>query len=230
MGVRKLVNLFVGSVALVTLSGAMSVQAAPLNLVPGYPDLGGEVDVFYDYNTRSGGSGTLTIQGDGGPTSVFFYTDPNLGLELDPVFADFSIIGNFDGAGNFTGGTFQVDITGDSIPGVATAGDTLVTADLTNFGFAGSNGAAVLEFEYDITGGAWFDMGYGPWGGAIVSATLDSGIQIGAWDLDNFTSDWSAYGSGSSADAFVPVPAAVWLFASGLVGLVRFSSFRTKRG
>lgn len=69
-------------------------------------------------------------------------------------------------------------------------------------------------------------------GQAIVSCAIDCGLG------DSYTLDYSSHGPGISGSLYtfhlegtvsaVPVPAAAWLFISGLLGLLRFSRLRSR--
>jgi hypothetical protein len=162
----------------------------------------------------------------------------------------YSLTANFNAGGTFTGGTLTIlgyvdasstsgyqayDWNGAAAGGASTG--TLLTANLIDFGFNGSAGAAatydnlILDFSIALTGGDFFTAGYTGnglrWGaGRVYSGS--SAPYGGSWDLQAapFTKSFSC-GNGDTTklcyatmDTYVPVPAAVWLFGSGLVGLL----------
>jgi len=134
-----------------------------------------------------------------------------------------------------TVGTWAVSATDDS--GLNWDGSTLTfesqTADGNNFlleghfNWIGSNGAFGRE---NFTGTLFFDNTIELSGFELVPPTsgiavydyfallADNGTEIinGSWDGPILSDDWSATLQITS----VPVPAAVWLFGSGLIGLV----------
>ncbi len=103
---------------------------------------------------------------------------------------------------------------------------------------AGDRDTVVLEWMGDITGGDLFDLGYaGPTGGAVAVGNVfwgttdpnaaGGGSYGGEWDplaINDMTAFQSSFTSCTNCalkvDTFVPVPAAVWLFGTGLLGLV----------
>ena len=231
------------AVAALALLTALPAQAAPLSLVSTEPDIGGQISFGYVYtdaltgqcssnNGSTGpcgggfktpipdtpGSGQLTIDD---LSNILFYTDAAIGADNDPFGGDLQIISNFDEFGAFLDGTLSITITGGAIPGIT--GPTIVSGDIFNFGFSGTGNGGNLEFETTITGGDWLGTSITGVAGTIAGITISGGtIPIGTWDSSMFTSSFS--GTNSSQDTFttaaVPLPAAVWLFGSGLFGLV----------
>ncbi len=211
-------RMIAGIYASILFLVAGTASAAPLGLDPtGYfPDLASEGTIDYDSTT-----GTFTVSDSG----VWVMNLPPDGSTTDFINGtSYTLTAEFGGDGIFDSGT--VVITGSSFGGHPDySGPNLLTANLTDFGFAGTGSAGVFEFTFDNATG---DMSaFGTQGGIIVS-TFDlagSGISAGVqWDpLANgnpsfFSTDFS--GNVGSADTFVPVPAAVWLFGSGLLGLM----------
>lgn len=121
---------------------------------------------------------------------------------------------------------------------------TVLTMNLTQFGFqgtptgAGDRDTLLLEWVGDINGGDLFDLGFGGETGGTVAlgnvfwGTTDASSGTGGtfgqiWDpllindMTAFTSSFVSCASGCplQVDTFVPVPAAAWLFGSGLLGL-----------
>ena len=71
---------------------------------------------------------------------------------------------------------------------------------------------------FSITGSALVDAGVGMWTGQLVSAG-NIGSAWGDFDMTQYSEVWDIKIT-SHADTVIPVPAAVWLFGSGLMGLV----------
>ena len=119
----------------------------------------------------------------------------------------FSLTATITAGGTLTSGT--ISITGLS--------NTLISGDLFRVGFA-NNGSQVLEFLFTPTGGDLL-AAYNPLlrnGGIILS--------VSGYNDDNFNTSFSETNFGAFSDtAPVPVPAAVWLFGSGLLGLLGFT-------
>lgn len=135
----------------------------------------------------------------------------------------YDLMASFTGAGLFDSG---------SVTALGTTSDpnfqsgTLVAATITDLGFGGSDSSGVFDMSLSITGG---DMAsFSADGGVIASTTTMSPVWVGDWDasLNDNPAFWQrSFGATVSADTFanasvVPVPAAVWLLGSGLVGLI----------
>jgi hypothetical protein len=88
-----------------------------------------------------------------------------------------------------------------------------LTGNLTAFGFKDTGGDP-LEFLFSVTGGdaAGLYGGIGSIGGIILSG--------GTGFTGDFTMDFAGTGSAVADVGPVPLPAAVWLFGAGLLGLV----------
>ncbi len=201
----RFLRLAVGKVLGIILVGMLAIgnlQAAPLSLIPGTPNLilfGGSIDY-------TGATGALSI------TGTTMDLDVNGSGFVTVVGGNFSLDAVLDSSGVFQSGSLSVTgTTGD--PGFP--GTSLLTATLTDFGFGGSGPAGVFEFAMNVTGG---DMAaFGSSGGVIASTfslSPSGGIN---WDATlDFQQNFSAT---VNVDAFVPVPAAVWLFGSALLGM-----------
>jgi hypothetical protein len=255
MTTRSIIRRIVPAIALLVALIAPAVHAVGLNLVPMYPDLttfGATMTNTWTpatYNCfRSNGnpvdcssplvdpaqtvlvqpaSGVFTIAG----TSMALNPD---GSTLLPVSGgSYNLTANFDNSGIFTGGTLLA--TGTTSDPAWQSG-TIIDADLTNFGFSGSGSAGVFEFEFNdpfMTG----DMAafWGGYSGVIATTFNMSPTFTGDWDpsLDNNPAFWQrSFSATGNVDTFVPVPvpAAIWLFGSGLVGLMGFARRRYTRG
>jgi len=238
------------SVGAIALLGMQAANAAPLGLVTERPDLttySASLDYVFEstcsgvsgngasgtgpcgtdnglkgqnkitYSTPVSSGGTLTMSGS---SMILDAYSPSTGL--DPISGgSYSLVATFDGTGTFTGGTVTA-------LGTASSGDpnfqsgNLVTANLTEFGFSGTDDAGSLEFTFNdaITGDfAAFYYSYS----AIIATTTTmkdaNGVAIsGDWDANlDFTQNFSA--TSANIDTSVPIPAAVWLFGSAIMGL-----------
>lgn len=183
---------------------------------------------------QSGGTALQTITFDGS-------TNNRIRTPLDGALTLFTLTANFNASGAFvsTGSTLTIGGVVDTstaagiqpYAGLANSG-TLLTANLTDFGFYGQASASttsdILEIDFRIsaTGGDLFSAGYGPgeglrWTGNVSRA--GAAPVGGVWSSAEFTNT-AGFGCVTSAcnsqlTTYVPVPAAVWLFGSGLLGL-----------
>lgn len=122
---------------------------------------------------------------------------------------------------------------------------TILLANLTQFGFQGASdtGSAgydhlIVDFLFDVTGGDLGAIGYG-WGGLIWNGRVTNS------GSDPYNTNWDAVtnpfgqksfncttqgtsGCASQLDTFVPVPGALWLFISGILGLVGIARGRKR--
>lgn len=253
-----------------------SAHAALIGVTPSYPDIttsGSDIN----YAWTAGTGGTLTINGSSGPgaayvnqTVKFFSGDtPHYICQGTTsscnVSSTYSLTANFNASGTFTSGSLTVlgyvdasstsgyqayDWNGAAAGGAPTG--TLLTANLTGFGFRSNTGGSVtynsvisyndrllLDFTIQATGGDFLTAGYTghglKWSGDVYSgSSAPYAKPYGSdWDLQAapFTKSF-ACGNGdnnnrpcsATLNTFVPVPAAVWLFGPGLVGLMGFAA------
>ena len=158
--------------------------------------------------------GLLTIEEDAGLN----YSDNLVGGSNtnEQFVGDYLALLNFDGAGNFVDGTVNLDYVSDGPGGaltlqdsnVMTAGESMFTGDITAMSLLGGD---KMDFYISNLGGAMAALFPGNDGGAILQLSM----------IGSFTSDWTASGTGQDTfvQTVIPVPAAVWLFGSGLLGL-----------
>lgn len=180
-----------------------TTQAAPLglNLYP-TPDITSNImDTNYDAT-----SDLLTITGQWGMTVSFDgITHENVAGGTSG-FGLYSLTASISDGGVFNSGTISILGT----VGAYNSG-TLLTGDLTALGFE-NNGNQLLEFTFDVTGGDLAPLFSGaPYGGTIINTS--------GYNDDNFNSNFSASFSAGADTAPAPVPAAVWMFGSALLGL-----------
>ena len=155
----------------------------------------------------------------------------------------YTLLAYFDAAGNFTTGSVTSDGYIDGDP--ATAGyqpnnalannGSVLDATITEFGFVGTAGTTAydqlkLEFRLALDNTtADFNQifGAGTKGGVIWNGRVQTGQVNGNWAQSDFAHAFGCSGiSGcgpATMDTFVPLPAAVWLFGSGLAGLFGFA-------
>jgi len=186
-------------VAVLTLAAGSVAQAAPLNLtLLDTPDI---VSAFIDVNYDAGSDA---------------FTASGFALELDddgsiPAEAitdgSFDLAANIDASGVLNGGTFSI---GGTVASLGFNSGTLLTGNLTAFGFPDLGGDP-LEFLFSVTGGDAAGL-YGSIGGIVLTG--------GTGFTGDFAFDFSGDGTAVADVAPVPLPAAVWLFGAGLLGLV----------
>jgi hypothetical protein len=238
---------------------APSAHAALIGVQPAWPDITtNSTDITYSFVTGTGG--TMTINGTAASnlaaqTVKFFNGDVAhnicasnvLNSSCNPATqTTYSLTANFNASGIFTGGTLSIlgYVDGDTssnttyqpYAGLANSG-TLLTANLTAFGFNGSAGTSIydnllLDFTGIRTGGDFGAFHGLKWNGHVNSSGLAT--YGGNWDLQAapFTKSFSCTGASgclSTLDTFVPLPAAFWLFGSGLIGLFGVATRARKR-
>jgi hypothetical protein len=264
---------------ILALLAAQPAGAALLNVTQSWPDIQTlNSNLAYDY---TGTGGTLTVNGtstqNGGGTSSqlisFTSVDPALQLWNTPgpapttnpnltlyKFTHYDLAASFDANGNFIGGTVSISDAYLSDEDLASApagwvnSGTVLTGNLTDFGFYGSQNGSMdnltLNFLYDVTGGDLSSLGY-TWGGIelhtnvqtalsggmspLQAANIAYGMSATNWDGLTTATQQLAFmqdfykctsGCTQTLDTFVPLPGAVWLFGSGLIGLFAFTRRR----
>lgn len=187
---------------LISLLVGTTGWAAPLNL-----NLNSEPDIFSSFiNLDYSAAGSLL-------TASGFALNLSLGGTNDIAGGSFDLSASIDNAGVFSGGTLDI---GGTIAGLGFNSGTLLTGTLTAFGFNGAGGDP-LEFLFNATGGDALGL-YSGLGGIILSGTGFGG---------SFANDFGSNPFGAMADVgVVPVPAAVWLFGSALLGLIGYNRRR----
>lgn len=183
-----------------------NVQAAPLNLtLNNTPDIVSSfIDVTYDSGTDS-----LTASG------FAFELDDDGSVPAEAISnGTFDLSATIDEFGTMTSGSLTI---GGTVASLGFNSGTLLTGTLTAFGFRDSGGDP-LEFLFDVTGGDAAGL-YG--GGSIPGGIILSDTGFTGSFASNFNSS-----TGVADVAPVPLPAAVWLFGSGLLGLVGLSRRR----
>ena len=182
-----------------------SAQAAPLNLtLNDFPDIvSAFIDVTYDADTDSFSASGFALELD---------DDGSVPAEaISGGTFDLSAI--IDDAGALVGGSLTI---GGTVASLGFNSGTLLTGTLTAFGFPDAGGDP-LEFLFDVTGGDLAPL-YGSLPGGVILSFTDFTGDFTA-DFDNLINGDPGTGSAVANVAPVPVPAAVWLFGSGLLGL-----------
>jgi hypothetical protein len=188
-------------IAALALGVSGPAQAALLNLIPETPDIASSfLDISYN-------AATNILEAQGFASSL----DDGVGGGGAIVGGTFNLNAEIDAGGNLLGG---IIIIGGTV-GAANSG-TLLTGNLTDIGFSEVVGVSdPLEFLFEVTGGDLAGA-YGGTGGTILTGTDFAG-----W-LGNFANAPFSGASDTFTVSPVPVPAAVWLFGSALLGLAGF--------
>lgn len=188
-------------------------------------------------SSSGNGNNAVTYEGSldtASSSGLFTITDSSMTLDdgshsYGLQNGNYILTANFDGNGDFvaTGSNFSATYDGmiDLDTGLSTSpynSGTWATGDLTDNGFGGTGNTGIIEFLFNNTGG---DLATFADNGAI-TLNLLSADWTGDWDsLNGDLNFWQHSFSSitSDVDTFVttvvPVPAAVWLFGSGLLAL-----------
>ncbi len=201
-------------IAALVLGTSGVAQASLLNLTPGSPDISSNfINVSYDAGTESLVADGFATELDGGVPGI--------------AGGSFNLSAMIDASGNLGGGgTITI---GGTLAGLGHTSGTLLTGTLTDIGFASeaSESGSTLEFLFNVTGGDLQSV-YGGTGGVILSTTGFN--KTNSWSID-FANGAFAGLSDTFGVSPVPVPAAVWLFGSALIGLAGFGRHsRRKQG
>ena len=166
--------------------------------------------------------------------TAYFNADGVFGATVDDVAAGIK-------TSNLTLTYANLDAGGPkpAVTGLQSTSGTIITANLGAFGYNGSGSGGTFDFAAggllyggSVTGGDWSTLGY-DYSGTIAGTTLSSGAPAqpsSQCTNDNSFCNWKedlngdgdvdlfkrAFSGTASVDTFVPVPAAMWLFGSGL--------------
>ena len=187
-------------IAALTLGVSAPAQASLLGLT-----LNDAPDISVSFISTSYDSGTGAFTADGFASSLDGDAITGGGFDLDAII---------DNSGNLTSGMFS--ITG-TLPGF---GPSLLSGTLTDFGSGTVDD--VFEFLFTVDDGDLASL-YGGVGNLLGGIILHEHGFGGDWGSDfvNVASP-TALPPGFSDVGVVPVPAAVWLFGSALLGLAGF--------
>lgn len=189
-------------IAALALGVSGPAQASPLNLIPETPD------IFSSFTDISYVAGTLVAQG-----FALSVDDDGVGAAEDILGGTFNLDAAIDVGGNLSGGSLSI---GGTVASIGANSGTLLTGTLTDIGFVDTiGGGDPLEFLFSVTGGDLAGL-YGGTGGIILTGT-----GFTSW-VTSFQNAPFAGMSDTFAVSPVPVPAAVWLFGSALLGLAGF--------
>jgi hypothetical protein len=176
---------------------------------PSLPAFVEGVNVSYSKINSSTRALKATYASDLGVSSLV-YTNKVFGISN----TTYSLTANFNNSNVFQNGTVSISgkITG---LGINTT-QTLMTANLTKF--ATGYGGYVLGFNTS-------NIVCNPLINAYSQCTTAESIYIGIFKSFNFKTDFSTKGYALTS---VPIPAAAWLFGSGLLGLVGIARRKKK--
>jgi hypothetical protein len=186
--------------------------------------------------TATGTQHTIITNNSFSLTAVFgnLSNCPGALCDADITLGDFSLFGEIHDGASF--GTLLYD---GFFGGFFAGGDEdgLLQGDLVDFGWAQTGGTSstigILEFTFGNTSGI---LATGPLteggnptgysGGGMILNVDTSNLGSGGADFrDLLTTSWTGTGVGN---VFVPVPAALWLFGSGLAGLLGVGARRRR--
>ena len=192
---------------------------------------------------------TCTGTGAVGSYSAAAPPSPQLHVTTDPTntsyVESFSLYADLNGSGSVqSGSSFRVDglvrtysVSGAPPPSCfplssylcvlydgQTVSGGLWSGSLNKFGWSGTGATGIIEFEFNAANGILGSQGLGYTGGGMIFAITNARQTIaGTPLLTDFNSQlltvsWTA--TSGTGDVFVPIPAAVWLFGSGLLALL----------
>lgn len=215
------------------------VLAAPLNLTKTYPDFF-VTNLAYSYNATTG---VLTVDGIVGSYSAAAAPSPQLHVTNHPTdssyLEDFTLSATLDSSGNVLSGSFRIDgfVRDSTFPNPACGSAPycekydgsdnpaggLLSGNLEDFGWSlGTSSNGILEFTFGNASGVIADLGFHG-GGMILTVSSSTLSNFGTQAL---TTSWTGSGFG---DVFVPVPATVWLFGSGILALLGAARRKARR-
>ncbi len=238
------------------VGGTLTINGNQGSLLGGLPAQVGQSIKFFPSDTAHNiygcstlGISTTSCATPNSPNSSYVLT-ANLNASGAFISGTLTILGYID-ADTTTSGYQAFDFNGAAAGGAPTG--TLLTADLTAMGFNGSVGASAydllkLDFTGMVTGGDFYNSSYDP--GNLVSLLMNATrVYSGnsnpyaapygqSWDnvTTPFTKNF-ACGNGDntyrpclgSIDTYIPIPAAAWLFGSGLLSLLGIAARSRKQ-
>lgn len=225
----------------------------PAGCGPDFNIVGLTVD--YGYNAGLG-KGTLTVNGTAGNASflpdqlspwpdasdMILAIDPDISIPVSSATTsgndNFSMTMSVDGSGNLLGGGMTMNgkvaqffsplnntnpafqafglYTATSANGVVLDGALISGSSMTAMGFDGTT----IDFRATLDASSLLSLAYGSTAEGILSLSgISSSTGLVKWD-----EDWTV--SSATLDVAVPVPAAFWLFLSGMIALFSTSKSR----
>ena len=182
----------------------VTTHAATLNLTLADSPNIFSTDIGVQYNA---GTGSLTASGQAS-TLDDDGIGPALVIDSTCCTPSFVLSANVDSAGNASGGSLTI---GGTVSSLGFTSSTLLTGTLSSFGFPATGGDP-FEFVFDVTGGDAAGLFGSQFGVVLTGTGLPATL---------FTSNFNNARNGqANAASIVPIPAAVWLFGSGLLGLI----------
>jgi len=194
-------TIIFGLVGTSMLLFGITAHSASLNLIlADAPDIlsiniGVQYNAGADSLSATGQASTLDDDGIG----------PALSIDSTCCTPSFNLNATVDAAGVASGGTLSI---GGTVNSLGFLSGTLLTGTLSAFGFPAAGGDP-LEFIFNVTGGDAAGL-FGSQAGVILTGS----------GFTSFTSDFSSRSGLANAASIIPIPAAAWLFGSGLLGLV----------
>lgn len=184
------------------------------------------LDLVYDASTGTISDAKDADGGEGDPalsdplaTMDFFVDNVLVGTLNTNIFADVAITGvpNIPiGGGTVTTGEGIFDLlTSNSMPGWGLALDF----DMVSITFVASGGFDIAILGAGLATIGEQDLPFGLQIGDPVTFSFSS-TNFSTTNDDTYLTSFTSAGGGTVTGYLVPVPAAVWLFGSGLLGLV----------
>jgi len=209
---RKLSRAGLLFAAAIAMAAPVTSPAALLGNTLTFPQLS-----FDNQGTTSYSAATDQFVVDASPVAIRLLAGgaPVLITPTAGLGEAFSINATIDDTGTLVGGVPGDDLLvfGDvNLGGLGSFSGVLLTGEITGFGFQDSGGTTdFYDFTFTLTGGQLASL-YSPTLG--VSLTSEQSDFAG-----DFTADFGGEAKGTLG-AVIPIPAAVWLFGSGLLGLI----------
>jgi len=188
----------------------IAAHAASLNLIladnPNIfsDNLGVQYGFLPDTLTVSGNASTLEDDGVG----------PAESIDSTCCGTTFNLSATIDSAGIASGGSLTI---GGTVAALGFNSGTLLTGTLGSFGFPAAGGDP-LEFVFDVTGGDAAGLFGAQFGVVLTGTGLPPTL---------FSGGFNSRAGQANAAAIIPIPAAVWLFGSGLLGLMGIARRKT---
>ena len=208
---RKLSRAWLLFAAAIAMAAPVTSPAALLGNTLTFPQL-----TFDNQGTTSYSAATDQFVVDASPLAIRLLAGGTPFL-ITPTGSGeaFSINATIDDTGALVGGVPGDDLSvigAVNLGGLGSFSGVLLTGEITGFGFQNSGGTTdFYDFTFTLTGGHL---------ASLYSPTL--GVSL-ASERSDFVGDFTANFGGEAKGtlgAVIPVPAAVWLFSSGLLGLI----------